>query len=499
VRATGTDSIIAAVDVGANAVRLQMGRVLPDGSIEITHQERDPVRPGQDVFTRGAIPAQAVDRLVATLRRYGSLCRRYHAKVRAVATSALREARNRDEVVRRVQREAKLSLEIISGKEEARLICLGVLHGKRPTTRSLCVDIGGGSTEVAVALGERATHLWSLAMGAVRLTELFKLAHISNGKQLQLAREYAREAMVESLPKVLPGAPRVALGSSGSIRAVVDYTASEGSNQATVKQLGRTVQELAAMTPRERRQRFDPARADIVLAGAVILEALAQRLSLEAVTSVDRGLRDGVLVDLINRRSPKQSDRSLADEALALGRRFQFDEAHAHQVAALALALFDAFPQVHRLAAAVRPYLEAAAWLHDIGNSVNYQKHHRHTEYLVRNADIPGLTDHERDLVARIARYHRRSHPDVHHSGMQGLLRSEAIIVRKLATLLRVADSLDRSHARPIRRLTARVRPQEIVLSLATRGTVDLELWDVAREASLFRQVFHRRLRVEVR
>jgi exopolyphosphatase/guanosine-5'-triphosphate,3'-diphosphate pyrophosphatase len=262
--------------------------------------------------------------------------------------------------------------------------------------------------------------------------------------------------------------------------------------------LGRTVEELAAMTPRERRQRFDPARADIVLAGAVILEALAQRLSLDAVTSVDRGLRDGVMVDLINRRSPKQSDRSLADEALALGRRFQFDEAHAHQVAALALALFDAFPQVHRLAAAVRPYLEAAAWLHDIGNSVNYQKHHRHTEYLVRNADIPGLTDHERDLVARIARYHRRSHPDLHHSGMQGLLRSEAIIVRKLATLLRVADSLDRSHARPIRRLTARVRPQEIVLSLATRGTVDLELWDVAREASLFRQVFHRRLRVEV-
>jgi exopolyphosphatase/guanosine-5'-triphosphate,3'-diphosphate pyrophosphatase len=142
--------------------------------------------------------------------------------------------------------------------------------------------------------------------------------------------------------------------------------------------------------------------------------------------------------------------------------------------------------------------LEAAAWLHDIGNSVNYQKHHRHTEYLVRNTDIPGLADRERDLVARIARYHRRSHPDLHHSGMAGLSRSEAGIVRKLATLLRVADSLDRSHARPVRRLVARVRPHEIVLSLTARGTVDLELWDVMREASLFRQVFRRRLRVEV-
>jgi exopolyphosphatase/guanosine-5'-triphosphate,3'-diphosphate pyrophosphatase len=142
--------------------------------------------------------------------------------------------------------------------------------------------------------------------------------------------------------------------------------------------------------------------------------------------------------------------------------------------------------------------LEAAAWLHDIGNSVNYQKHHRHTEYLVRNADIPGLADRERDLVARIARYHRRSHPDLHHSGMAGLSRSEAGIVRKLATLLRVADSLDRSHARPVRRLTARVRPHEIILTLAARGTMDLEMWDVMREASLFRQVFRRRLRVEV-
>ena len=498
VRVPGTSAVIAAVDVGANAVRLQMGRVLRDGSIEITHQERDPARPGQHVFTRGAIPGPAVERLVATLRRYGSLCRRYHARVRAVATSAMREARNREEIVRRVQREAKLDLEIISGKEEARLICLGVLHGKRPNARSLCIDIGGGSTEVAVALGERPTHLWSLAMGAVRLTELFRLAHTTTSKQLRLAREYAREAMAESLPKVLPGAPRVALGSSGSIRAVVDYTAAEGSNQATVKQLTRAVEELAAMSPRERRQRFDPARADIVLAGAVILEALARRLSLHAVAAVDRGLRDGVLGDLLNRRSTSQRDRSLADEALALGHRFQFDEAHARQVATLALALFDQIPQIHRLPAAVRPYLEAAAWLHDIGNSVSYQKHHRHTEYLVRNTDIPGLADRERDLVARIARYHRRSHPDLHHSGMQGLSRSEARIVRKLATLLRVADSLDRSHSRSVRRLVARARPHEIVLSVAARGSADLELWDVAREASLFRQVFRRRLQVEV-
>ncbi|HEX7598610.1 MAG TPA: Ppx/GppA phosphatase family protein, partial [Polyangia bacterium] len=351
------DSIIAAVDLGANAVRLEMGRALRDGSIEITHQERDPVRPGKDVFLHGSIPAPVVDRLVATLRRYGSLCRRYHARVRVVATSALREAHNREEIVRRVQREAKLNIEVISGKEEARLICLGVLHGKRPTARSLCIDIGGGSTEVAVAQGERATSLWSLALGAVRLTELFKMAHSPTNKQLRLVREYAREAVVESLPRTIPGAPRVALGSSGSIRAVVEFAAAEGTSHATAKQLGRAVEKLAAMSPQERRKRFDPGRADIVLAGAVILDALARQLSLEAVIAVDRGLRDGVLVDLLNRRNTSLRDLSLADEALSLGRRFHFDEEHARQVALLSLALFDQISQVHRLPAAVRPYL----------------------------------------------------------------------------------------------------------------------------------------------
>jgi exopolyphosphatase/guanosine-5'-triphosphate,3'-diphosphate pyrophosphatase len=187
----------------------------------------------------------------------------------------------------------------------------------------------------------------------------------------------------------------------------------------------------------------------------------------------------------------------LADAALALGRRFYFDEPHARQVAKLALALFDQLASLHRLPMAVRPYLEVASLLHDIGNSVSYQKHHRHSEYLIRNADIPGLADRERDLVARIARYHRRSPPDLHHPGMQGLSSGEARTVRKLATILRVADALDRSHAQPVGYPRVKERGRELLVRLDARAAVDLELWDVAREANLFRQVFARRLRFE--
>ena len=165
--------ILAAIDVGTNAVRMEIARPLPDGSIETLHQERDPVRPGEGVFATGSMSRQVADRLLATLRRYAALCRRYHATVRAVATSAVREARNQEEIVRRVKRETGLDLEVVSGREEARLICVGVLNGRPRTARGLVVDIGGGSTEVATAVGEEAKELYSVGLGAVRLTEIF--------------------------------------------------------------------------------------------------------------------------------------------------------------------------------------------------------------------------------------------------------------------------------------------------------------------------------------
>jgi exopolyphosphatase/guanosine-5'-triphosphate,3'-diphosphate pyrophosphatase len=491
-----TETLFAAIDVGANAVRLEIARGFSDGSIESVHQERDPVRPGEGLFQTGVVPVMVVDRLIAVLRRYAIICKRHQARVRAVATSALREAKNREEIIRRAKREAGLVLEVISGKEEARLMCLGVLSGRPPRARTLCVDIGGGSTEVAGAIGDQPAKLWSVAIGAVKLTQIFKTDGEISPKRLRLLREFAREAVQDSLPAGIRGFPRVALGSSGSTRAVLGFAAAEGTAHATAEQLSRAVDKLARMDPDERHRRFDPGRADVIVAGAVILEALAHHLSLRAVTAVDRGLRHGVLVDLLRRRFRGGGDASLLEAACALGRRFHFDEAHALQVMRLSLAMFDQLAAVHRLPMAVRPYLEVASLLHDVGHAVSYQKHHRHTEYLVRNGDIPGLADRERDIAARIARFHRRSAPDLHHPAMDGLTPGEARSVRKLATNLRVADALDRSHAQPIGNIRARVGKGQVALQLATHGLADLELWDVAHETQLFRRVFAARLTV---
>jgi len=496
-----SETVLAAIDVGTNAVRLEMARPLPDGNLEMLHQERDAVRPGEGLWRTGAMPKEVADRLLSTLRRYGALCRRHRARVRAVATSAVREARNREDIVQRVRREAGLNLEVISGREEARLICLGVLHGTPERVRSLCLDIGGGSTEVASAVGERPTNLWSVSVGAVRLAEVFDVQGAVSPKKLKLLREYAGEAIGEAIPAPSRGYPGTALGSSGTVRSVVEFAAAEGTGHATARQIERSVEALADMGVEDRRRRFDPRRADIIVAGAVILEALAQHLDLRAVVAVDRGLREGVLIDLHRRRlQGAEAEASVAGAARVLGRRFYFDERHASQVARIALSLFDELADLHKLPAAVRPFLEAAALLHDVGNAVSYQKHHRHTQYLIQNADIPGLADRERDLVARIARYHRRSPPELDHAGMSGLSPVEARMVRKLSTLLRVADALDRSHHQPIHSIRTRKNGQDIAvrLKVKTKAPVDLELWDVAHEAPLFRRVFGRRLRVEV-
>jgi exopolyphosphatase/guanosine-5'-triphosphate,3'-diphosphate pyrophosphatase len=488
--------VLAAIDLGTNAIRLEIARPLDDGSLETLHQERDPVRPGEGVFSTGGVPRPVADRVVATLSRYAALCRRYGARVRAVATSAVREARNRDEIVRRARREAGVDLEVISGREEARLICLGVLADRSPRARSMLIDIGGGSTEVATAQGATPTDLFSVGLGAVRLTDIFDSSGKVGDSRLAAMRSFAAEAFRDGLPRKLPRIQE-ALGSSGTITAIVSVYGD--GRRLTARRAERAVEELAGATLAERRRRFEPRRAEIIVAGAVILEAAMRHLGLRALVAVDTGLRNGVLRDLA-RRSPAAAEAEAAgrtEAALALGRRFGFDEAHARQTARLALALFDQLATLHRLPASARGLLEAAALLHDVGHAISPNRHHKHTFYVVSNADVPGFSDRERLLVALVARYHRRSAPDRGRPDLEGLRGPELVLVRRLVALLRVADALDRSHGQPVIGVRASLSGGTARVVARARGPLDLELWDVAREAPIFRSVLGKRLEVE--
>jgi exopolyphosphatase / guanosine-5'-triphosphate,3'-diphosphate pyrophosphatase len=495
------NEILAAIDVGSNAVRLKLARLLDDGSFDQLHQERDPVRPGEGIWDTGRMPDRVVDRLVVTLRRYADVCRQHRVKhLRAVATSAVREAKNRDEVVARVREECGVELEVIPGREEARLIGLGVLRGLPATARSLLIDIGAGSTEVVRGVGEEPTELWSLPLGAVRLGEIFQTNGKLTRERLVAMRRFAQRVVAEHIPKAMAGpkGARHAMGSSGTVRAVCAFAASPGSASASRPGLTRAVEELVRLSPAERRMRFDAARAEIIIGGAVVLESLAHHLRLDSVTAVDGGLKEGLLVDLVRRARQHQTDPLLSEALIAVGRRFGFDEEHAVHTREVALSLFDKLAEVHHLPADCRPILETAAMLHDVGYLVSQSRHHKHSQYLIENMDLPGLSDGERKLAALTARFHRRSPPDKDHPALTSASPLDRRVVRGLATLLRIADGVDHSRQQPVAKVQVRVRGPAVEVSFERRAKRAFESWDHEAERALFRSCFGKRLELRI-
>lgn len=302
---------LAAIDVGSNAVHLKLVHHDPSGRLVPVLKRRAVIRPGEGAFQTGRITKAALGRLVDTLEDWGDLCRTRGARVRSIATSAIRDAANQAEVVARVRTRAGLHLEVISGEEEARLMCLGALAGMPADVRSLCIDIGGGSTEVALAQGEMPSGRWSLGIGALRLNEEF--GEGTGSLRARLTAMRARAARAVSILPDLPGLPKVqgrgALACSGTTRALVNFAAGDDASDATAGVLSHLVEDLAALGRRPCERHFGPHRAELILPAAVILEALCRKLHLDWVRPTRRGVRDGVLIELSRRRA-----RHLADQ-----------------------------------------------------------------------------------------------------------------------------------------------------------------------------------------
>lgn len=487
---------LAAIDIGTNAVRLKVGTFGDEGSLRALRQERDAIRPGAGVFETGVMSEEARERLLLTLMRYRQICDELGARVRAVATSAMREASNREDVIRQIHERTGFELEVISGKEEARLIALGALWGKTGRQKNVLIDIGGGSTEVALCEGDHPSRLWSLSIGAVRLSELFTVRGRVDEDHLALMRKYAWRACEDAFPDAIGPLPPIALGTSGSIRALVPFAAPRGQGEASYRQVHEAVRRLCALDFAERVQRFEPRRAEVIVSAAVVLESVMRRLKLERVRAVETGLRDGILVDLHRRETLKEGSASVEEGALEFGRRLGIDERHAQQVSHFASSLFDDLQSLHKLPSDWRTVLRVSALLHDVGYAVNRQKHHRHSAYLIENADLPGLSDRGRIVAARLARFHRRRPPRKGHPGLEGLSADEEHAVQHLAPLLRLADAFDRGHHRTVQQVRAQPSARTVTVRVSASRGAALEVWDAEREAPLFESVFGRRLRL---
>lgn len=496
----------AAIDVGSNAMRLRIvsAERPTDGAAPLQYEElqamRASVRLGGDVFVTGRLRPTAISAAVSALSEFRAEMDK--AKVdayRAVATSAVREAENGDALVERALREAGIVVDVIEGVEEARLVQLAVsrrigLAGKR----ALLVDIGGGSTELSLLEGEDLRASQSLPIGTVRLLEAFLEggAPVDEG-HAELVREYVERVLEETHPELRGRNVDLIVATGGTIETLAALCPAPGDAPAVdVRKLGKLLTELQALGLEDRMKRWNlrEDRADTILPAALVLSYIAQERGKSQILAPNTGLRDGILEDLadkhFSRRSASGEDDAVTKACLRLGRRFAFDEAHGLHVARLASGLFDDLAKVHGLGARDRTLLRASALLHDVGDFIKYDGHHKHSGYIIQHSDLMGVTPKERTVIANIARYHRKSFPDPSHGNFRELDKEDRSRVRALSAILRLADALDREHRQKVSSVRAEVRGGKLRLEIGGERDRALEVWTVARKAELFRSVF---------
>ena len=498
---------LAAVDIGTNSLHGVVARMSSgDGGprFEILEREKEMVRLGSSGGDMRTLSDEAIDRVVAALDRFRQVAEVHDAPITAVATSAIREAENRDVLIERAWAQARVHVHVISGVEEARLIHLGVLQAVPVyDSRLLLCDIGGGSTELLVGLRGEVLASRSLKLGAIRLTRLFFANDLATPAALEACRRHVRSTVAPFAREIRRLGVEVTVGSSGTIIALAEMAVwrATGSRARSVSnltlsrlQLDDLVQELVqapTAAARAELSGLDASRADIVLAGALILEQVVHELDITEVVVSDYALREGVLLDTWRRRHGG-SLHHLSDlrrqSVLNLAEVMDEDLPHSLQVAGLALQLFDATVHRHALGDDAREILEAAALLCNVGMFLSHAQHHKHGYYVIRSTDrLAGFNDNEVERIALVARYHRKSEPKAKHPEFGGLSAAQQREVQVLAGLLRVAIGLDRNHAARVRSVAVTDKGDRLVIrATAAEGEdISLELYAAAARREL--------------
>jgi len=506
---------IAAIDIGTNSVHMIVVRVRPDLSFEVVDREKVMVRLGAGGLDGKALTTEAMSSALQALSKFKRLAESHRVDVLlAAATSATREARNGGEFLARIERETGIRPRVITGTEEARLIHQAAVYGVDVgSARAVVIDVGGGSTEITLGNATAIQAARSFKIGVIRLTERFVQSDPLSGRDERKLSKHILSEIGRHCDQITSiGFDRV-IGTSGTILSLgaVAATAARGTTPAelrnlrvSAKQIRRLRKEIVAMGPAQRLTvpGLDPRRADLVVAGAVLLDTILRRLGAEELTLCDLALREGLVLDYIrrNRRQIAQVDK-IPDvrrrSALELAERCNYYAEHAQQVIRLALALFDQSRAVHGLTDREREWLEYASLLHDVGGLISYARHHRHSYYLIKNGDLRGFHPDEIEVIALVARYHRRGTPKRSHDEYANLSSSLRRTVRTLSSILRVAESLDRSHAQAITGLELRDRGDDMLLLVHTSSDAELEVWATNRHLQPFEKLLGKPVRLE--
>lgn len=494
----------AAVDIGSNSVRMMAAEV-GQGSTRILAQERQVTRLGESVFRSGRISDEALDFLCAQLARmYAAYSMLDVRGVRAVATSAVRDASNQEEFLQRTSAALKSNVEVISGPEEARLIHLGVeARWPRSKERTLIIDVGGGSAELIISQGGQLLDAVSKPLGAVRLTEVFLRTDPPRADELHRLDRYIEEKLQSFYKQhgsekfdrtVATSATAAAIVSAANQvpRAKRDEADRLRASVAQVRELYAKLIE-SDLAARRKIPGIGPRRAEIVTAGTAVFLRALELFDNRSIYYCTAGVRDGIIADLAARgvgRELSQLSREQRSVVEAMAKHYAVNQRHARHVACLGHRLFEILQNVHALPPAAGKLLEAAAHLHDIGHYVSGTGHHKHSAYLVANSDLPGFTDKERLTIAALCRFHRKSMPQPRHSLFQALDAEAKRAVVSLEPLLRIADALDRGHAQKVRDIIVADKDGAVNLFVQAEADADLEIWAANEAAKTFRDVY---------
>ncbi len=502
---------LAAIDIGTNALRLLVVRpLLTNGKFRIITRAREVIRLGSGITDMKRISQRSISQAIKVLQGFKAIAQAYRASIRAVATSAVREALNQQDFIRQVRKETGIEVDTVSGYEEARLIYLGILQALPLFSKKiLLIDIGGGSTEFLVGEKRRILAADSLKIGAVRLTQRFFKKNKLSKNSIKECRKYIDGVLQPIVRTMRTFSYDVVVGSSGTmlclaqlirLRKGAKYPGSLNQFSFSKKDLSDIVGKLLNAKTLEQRERIpglDSERADIIVSGALILEQIFKVFSLREIVVSEFALKEGLVFDTIENKHHGTRLSQMRDiryqSIVHCAETFHYEKRHAQHTLFLALRIFDALEDLHGFGNGPREYLEAASLLHDIGFFISHSQHHRHSYYLIRNFNLLGFTEREKELIANIARYHRKSHPKKKHETFWRLPPEDRHLVRVLSAILRVADGLDRTHQNVVRNIRFQKRGKTITFILETFHAypAHLEIWGAERKKSLFEDVFH--------
>lgn len=493
---------IAAIDIGTNSIHMVIAQATGRTGFEVVDREREVVQVGSGSFESGRLSADAVRRTVLALRRFAQLARRRQVdKVLCTTTAAVREAENGGEFLRAAREASGVSPRVIPAEEEGRLIHLAVRSSLQlPEAPSLVVDIGGGSMQLALGDARGVHRVASVPLGALRLTET-RLAHDPPGP-----REFAR--LVRHVRKQVRAAfrtlgdpvPARVYGSSGAIHALA-HVARWFERDETVQQLNghvcthesitRALRRLMRMplAQRQRLPELDAKRAEIIVAGTLVLDEVLSRAQVDQITLSDFGLREGLVIDWLDRHAQEVAElEPIADlrqrSAMRLLTKFDGNVPHAQHIVKLSLQLFDGLAEQHGLGLEERELLQSAALLHDVGAAIAYDGHAEHSAYIIRSGGLRGLSDADIEVIAKVAQYHGKGRPRRKDDPRYDrLAKRQRRAVRWLSALLRVAEALDRSHYQLVRGLRVLRRGEGVTLVVDAKRDAQLELWAARRRA----------------